>query len=320
MKICPKCGKTYTDASLNFCLDDGTVLTQSQTGFDSALPETVMISQPRQTASHQQFGGPTENQNWAVPTQVNAPAKKGSKTWLWVVGILGTVVVLCGGGIAGLLVLGSMAENDTNWNSDFGKNSGYNNSTVTNRKSNSVSDNLTDISKINLSNWVQKNSNYGVTEYRGNEFYMNAKTNNFYYVLVASATYKSADATTKVTLRDVESGNNSLGYGLIINSNPVPLIKDYAFLINTRTLKYRVVTHTPGKEQTVVNWKDSTAIKSGSQENVLEVEDTGGQFKFYINGELVETLSSSDSYRSGVAGLYVGGMSPVAFSNLEIRK
>lgn len=320
MKICPKCAKTYSDASLNFCLDDGTVLTENQTGFDSSLPETVMISQPRPTSSNQPFGGQTENQNWAVPAQVNSTAKKGSKTWLWVVGILGTVVLLCGGGFAGLVLLGNMSENDPKWNSNFGTNSVTNNSTVTNKKTNSASDNLTDISKIDLSAWVQSNSNYGVTEYRGNEFYMNAKKNNFYYVLAASAKYKSADATTKVTLRDVESGNNSLGYGLIINSNPVPLIKDYAFLINTSTLKYRVVSHSPGKEQTVVNWKSSSAIKSGSLENVLEVQDEGGQFKFYINGELVETLSSSDSYESGVAGLYVGGMSPIAFSNLEIRK
>ena len=80
MKICPKCGKTYTDASLNFCLDDGTVLTQNQTGFDSSLPETVMISQPRPTTSNHQFGGQTADQNWAVPTNVSPAAKKGSKT------------------------------------------------------------------------------------------------------------------------------------------------------------------------------------------------------------------------------------------------
>ncbi len=229
MKICPKCGKTYTDASLNFCLDDGTVLTQDQSGFDSGLPETVMINQPRQTQSNQQFGGQTENQNWAVPTNVSPAAKKGSKTWLWVVGILGVLILLCGGGFAGLVILGSMSENDPKWNSNFGTNSGNNNSTVTNTKSNSISDSRTDISKIDLSAWVQKNSNYGVTEFRGNEFFMNAKKNNFYYVLVASATYKSADATTKLTLRDVESGNNSLGYGLIVNSNPVPLNQGLRF-------------------------------------------------------------------------------------------
>jgi hypothetical protein len=149
MKICPKCGKTYSDASLNFCLDDGTVLTQNQTGFDSSLPETVMISQPRPTASNQQFGGQTENQNWAAPMNVNAPAKKGSKMWLWVVGILGAGVLLCGGGFAGLIILGSLSDDETKWNSNFGTNSGYNNSTVTNTRTNSVSDNRTDVSKIN---------------------------------------------------------------------------------------------------------------------------------------------------------------------------
>lgn len=320
MKICPNCGKTYSDASLNFCLEDGTVLNQAGSSQSDSLAETVMISQPRQTESNQSFGNQTENQNWAVPTEVGAAQKKGSKTWLWVVGILGAVVLLCGGGFAGLLVLGSLAEDEPKWNSNFGSNNSTNSTGRTNSATNTSTDNQTDVSKINLEAWVQKNSKYGITEFRGDEFFMNAKKSNFYYVLVASSAYNSSDATTKVTLRDVESGNNSLGYGLIINSNPVPLIKDYAFLINTRTQKYRVVSHSPGQEKTVVNWKDSSAIKSGSQENVLEVQDTGGQFKFFINGELVETLSSSDSYQNGVPGLYVGGTSPIAFSNLEIRK
>ncbi len=320
MKICPKCGKTYSDASLNFCLEDGTVLNPMGASEGGSLPETVMINQPRQTASNQPFGNQTENQNWAVPTQVSGASKKSSKTWLWVVGILGAVILLCGGGFAGLLLLGSMAENEPKWNSNFGSNIANNTSTRTNSSTNNSTDSRSDVSTINLSAWVQEKRDLGITDYRGNEFYMNAAKSNFYYVLVASSTYKSSDATTKVTLRDVESGNNSLGYGLIINSNPVPLIKDYAFLINTRTQKYRVVTHSPGQEKTVVNWKDSSAIKSGSQENVLEVQDTGGQFKFFINGELVETLSSSDSYQNGVPGLYVGGTSPIAFSNLEIRK
>lgn len=320
MKICPKCGKTYSDTSLNFCLEDGTVLKPTGAGESDSLPETVMIPQPRQTESNQPFGNQTENQNWSAPAQVNTTTKKGSKTWLWVVGILGAVVLLCGGGFAGLLLLGSLAEDEPKWNSNFGSNTVVNSTPGKNSTSNTSTDNSSDVTKVNLSAWVQKKQELGITDYRGNEFYMNAAKSNFYYVLVASSAYKSSDATTKVTLRDVESGNNSLGYGLIVNSNPVPLIKDYAFLINTRTQKYRVVSHSPGQEKTVVNWKDSSAIKTGSQENVLEVQDTGGQFKFFINGELVETLSSSDSYQNGVPGLYVGGTSPIAFSNLEIRK
>lgn len=319
MKICPKCGKTYSDSSLNFCLDDGTVLNQPGTDYGSVLPDTVMINQPRQT-SNQPYSNKTQDQNWAAPARVNTPEKKGSKTWLWVVGILGGLVLLCGGGLAGLVVIGSMSETETKWNSNFGTNTSYNNSNRTNSTSNSSAEKLPNVTEIDLSAWVQTNSQYGDTEFRGDELFMNAKKNNFYYVLVAPAAYKSSEATTKVVLRNVESGNNSLGYGLIINSNPVPLIKDYAFLINTNTLKYRIISHSPGKEKTVINWKNSSAIKSGSQENILEVQDQDGQFKFFINGEMVETLNSSDSYQNGVAGLYVGGKSPIAFSNLEIRK
>ncbi|MEQ1923696.1 MAG: hypothetical protein ABL952_14410, partial [Pyrinomonadaceae bacterium] len=29
MKICPRCQKTYSDDNLNFCLEDGSVLTQA---------------------------------------------------------------------------------------------------------------------------------------------------------------------------------------------------------------------------------------------------------------------------------------------------
>lgn len=320
MKICPKCGKTYDDPSLNFCLDDGSILNQRDSG--NPTPQTVMINTPQTGGFNQPFGGPPASPNQYVPVQ-NAPAKKGSKTWLWVVGILGLVVVLCGGGFGGLLLIGSLSDTNSNkdqkWNSNTGKNT-----VVVNSKTNSTSsdnkDSQSDVTKVDLSNWVQKESKYGVTEYRGNEFFASAIKSDFYYVLVAQSTYKSSNATTKITVRDAESGNNKLGYGLIINSNPIPLIKDYAFLINAKTGKYRVVSHTPGKEQTVVNWKSSTSIKSGSAENVLEVKDENGQLKYFINGDLVETVSGKDGYDGGVPGVYVGGTSPVAFSNLEIRK
>lgn len=316
MKICPKCGKTYEDPSLNFCLEDGSILNQSSTG--NVPAQTVLINEPRHTNYDQPFGGPTQP-NQFVPVQ-NTGGKKGSKAWVWVLGILGLVVLVCGGGFGGLLLLGSLADKDKNdpkWNSNFGVNSSPSTSPRTN-SSNTGSD--TDVTKIDLSKWVQTNSKYGKTEYRGDEFFANAIKDDFYYVLVASVAYKSADATTRVTVRDSGSGNNKLGYGLIINSNPIPLIKDYAFLINTKTGKYRVVKHTPGKEQVVVNWKNSSSIKSGSEANILEVKDENGQLKFFINGDLVETVDGKDGYSGGVPGIYVGGSSPISFSNMEIRK
>lgn len=315
MRICPKCGKTYDDESLNFCLDDGSTLNQAGSG--NTLPETVLISQPRPTMSNQSFGNQTEKEDRVVPSQFNSPHKKSSKTWLWVVGILGAVVLICGGGFGGLLILGSLSDDEPKWNSNFVTNSVNSATSATNKSSDEVRTNVT---KVELSSWVQKNSKYGVTEFRGNEFYVNAIKSNFYYVLVASAKYPSANSTTKITTRNIESKNFTLGYGLIINSNPVPLIKDYAFLINSSNSKYRVVSHTPGNEQTIVSWKSSSSIKSGSEENILEVQDEDGQFKFFINGDLIETVSSKDSYQNGVPGVYVGGTTPIVFSNLEIRK
>lgn len=46
MKICPACNQTYTDENLNFCLTDGSLLTETA---DDA-PPTVMLNQARTTA------------------------------------------------------------------------------------------------------------------------------------------------------------------------------------------------------------------------------------------------------------------------------
>jgi len=55
MKSCPRCHKTYTDDDLNFCLDDGELLTQMQ-GEEPTRPlrvddspPTVVLDPPRQT-------------------------------------------------------------------------------------------------------------------------------------------------------------------------------------------------------------------------------------------------------------------------------
>lgn len=59
MKICPICKETYTDETLNFCLNDGGTLTLHK---DDA-PPTIFMNQPRQT-----------NPNWSgyqAPTYEN---------------------------------------------------------------------------------------------------------------------------------------------------------------------------------------------------------------------------------------------------------
>jgi uncharacterized protein DUF4190 len=90
MKRCPKCNQTYTDETLNFCLNDGEMLLaaysdepptivsgQSSPKFDDS-PPTVMMNQTRVTSpTGWQPGGPVTpwqgqpNQQWQG--QSNAP-------------------------------------------------------------------------------------------------------------------------------------------------------------------------------------------------------------------------------------------------------
>ena len=258
MKICPQCNKTYNDDNLNFCLDDGSVLNQAGAGSGQNVqdetiamnrgntsspqndpPETVMMNPTPHTSQNagfnQGFGGVQQNQpSWGAPAQPVQPVKKSSKTWLWVVGILGVLAVVCGGGLIGFIALIPSNDN-TNWNSNFGNN---NNSVVTNSRSKNDSsptpDDRKDTTKVDMEKWVKGDNDLGKTEFNSGEFYMNAKKENYYYVIAAPKQYKSEKATTRITVRNVESADTELGFGLIIHSDPQPLQKDYAFLIDTR--------------------------------------------------------------------------------------
>lgn len=52
MKQCPRCQRTYDDDQLNFCLDDGELLTlgaQPQTRYADDAPPTILLDQSRVT-------------------------------------------------------------------------------------------------------------------------------------------------------------------------------------------------------------------------------------------------------------------------------
>ena len=149
---------------------------------------------------------------------------------------------------------------------------------------------------------------------------MGSKQKGYYYVLAAPDDYKTEDANTSVTVRNIDDASSSLGYGLIFHSNPTPLQQDYAFLIDTKRKKYHVVHHEPQKESSVVSWTSSDAIKGGTAENVLEVRDLTDKIELYINGTMVTSIKNIYGYAGGVPGLYSGDGVKIAFKNLEIRK
>lgn len=315
MKICPNCRKTYTDDGLNFCLDDGSVL---QFASSDAPPDTVMMQQPLVTdpgpATVRQ---PTVNSTWQQTPQYSVQPKKSSKTWLWVVGVLGIGLLLCGGGVAGFFVLAMMNTEPTVANNNNSSSTWPQPSpTVSSNSSNSTGA----IERVDLSEWVRNNSAFGTTEYINGEFQMAAKSKGYYYVLVAPVEHSTDSANTSVKVRNVNDSPTTLGNGLIFLSNPKPLIQGYAFLIDTQKKRYRVVRHEPQKELVVVNWTNSAVIKAGNQENILEANHKNDVIELKINGQTVTSIRNVYGYQGGVAGLYAGDGAKAGFRDLTIRR
>jgi hypothetical protein len=310
---------------LNFCLEDGSVLTFAS----NEPPVTVMMSQPRPTDPTTAFPstpnhGIQSTFGQQVPQQypIQQP-KKSSKAWLWIVGIVGIIVLLCGGGFAGLVFIGMQAsQNQNQANSTYPppNNRRVNTSTSPAPSPFSSTTSSSDVETVDLSFWVKDSSVWGTTEMSGDEFLMAAKQKGYYYVLVAPDEYTTDGKNVRVTVRNVDNANSSLGYGLIFHSAPTPLTKDYAFLIDSKRKKYRVVRHEPSKETSMVSWKDSSAIKDGTQENVLEARDRGDNIELYINNEMVTSIKDQFGHPSGVPGLYSGDGAKIGFKKLEIWK
>lgn len=330
MKICPNCQKTYSDETLNFCLECGTTLTVSAPKTD--LPQTVFIppanptsppsgfgNQPHSSGQNQgfgnqppQFGTPNQSQgNWGNPQQpqfsmvtpqIQSPPKS-SKTWIWVLGILGVVAVLCGGSFLALIVVNNSGNSGYTPNNSTGKTS-----TPT------VSPTPKDLVKFDMSRWKTGSDEYADTSYSNGVVTVEVTKANYYYVLLTDV--KTQDKITKVTVKNTGSNSTNVGFGLIVHSYSTPLIGDYAFLIDTDQKRYRIVEHLLKNEKDLKDWKNSSAIKGGSSENILEVRDSGDKMEFYINGELVTTVDDKYDNQAGVAGIYACDGLKIEFSNL----
>ncbi len=315
MKICPQCNTTYDDDTLNFCLEDGTVLTQpSNTSSIEDPPPTVMMGQAQETFPNQNITEQPTQPTWDNTPKYQAPSSGSSgKTWLWALGIIFVVVMLCGGGFVGLVLL--VPDEDD----DFVPNT---NITTTNKKNDNrkpTKDNRTLVESINFSKWDIKENDYISAEYVDGELRLTSK-DRYYYIILTKG-FKTYNATTRLTLRNPENERASLGYGLVVHSHPKNVLsKDYAFLIRTDTKQYRVVRHTNKRESNIIKWTRSSAIKGGTQSNDLEVRVNGNEMSFYINNEFVTTVKDFTGYKDGVAGVYTSDDVPIAFQKLELRK
>ena len=347
MKICPRCQKNYADDNLNFCLEDGSVLSVAPSG--QMMQDTIVMTEPRITQPQPPPSTSTAAPppGWQQPQQYPIqPPKKSSKTWLWVVGILGVLVLLCGGGFIGLIFwAASKADNTANSVFNIDK---FNSPTPSNKKNTSntstlantstttetttaiPASNRTEVTTIELSKFTQQFTVFGTTEMQGDELILGSLTKGYYFVVVAAnegddeesdiEEYKTENADSRVTVRNISDANSRLGYGLVFHSKPKPLEQDYAFLIDAKRQRYRIVHHKPQQEDPVKNWTVSPAINGGTEANTLEVRDQPDKIDLYINGTLVASIQNVYGYSGGIVGIYSGDGVKIAFKDLEIRR
>ena len=117
MKRCPKCGQTYSEPDLNFCLNDGELLMRPQdSGYGSSrpfaddAPPTIMLNDPRATNPMGRAGGsssPAAYQNTAPAYQppqfgmahMSRSLDQTLPTVSLVLGVFSLIFVCCYGGL-----------------------------------------------------------------------------------------------------------------------------------------------------------------------------------------------------------------------------
>jgi hypothetical protein len=308
MKSCPQCKQNYSDETLNFCLNDGAMLVQ--TFNQNQPPETVMMNAPRVTANQ-----PPAFINQPQQTYNNVPPRKKSRAWLWILGIFGVI------GIGGIIIFAALVgivasiPDENNNRNNNGKN-------IKKTPDSTPTVSKDDVLKDDLSGWYYDDVKVGTAFQKDDELVMTSKSGSYYFMLsTPDKDFRTADAITKVTVKNVDDKPSVLGFGLLIGCDEfTPGKSDYYFLIDSKAKKFRIGKHISTKESNIIEWTSSSAINGGTEYNDLEVKDENGSMTFYINGQSVKTVKNTENNKSGIVGLYVGGGIPIAFANLEIRK
>lgn len=344
MKSCPSCNRTYTDASLNFCLEDGTPLTTTAApGIDPNA--TIRYTEPRDTghppaevvrqaaapsyqvatpvASHGSSFGQQQQSHLSVPV---APRRKSKTIW-WVLGGVLVIGVIGIGAVVMIIAIASLGAN-SNANTNRG-----NANRIANRNANAN----TNVANANTSpslptttsddfseqKWGAGNYTFGDIWYAGNEYHMRAKADKYLVMYAPSQDYKTGNATVSVKARSVDGTPASTGFGLIVHGERSKSndLEDYALLIYTGAeTKYEIVKHKGGQQTALVPWTKSSVIHSGSDTNELEVRARGSELTFYVNGQFVDRITDSENFKGGVAGLYTSDTAEIAFDDLEIKR
>jgi len=347
MKRCPTCNRTYTDTSLNFCLEDGTPLTADAppvdpnatirypAARDTAEPPPTEIYRPQPQVVSPRPATPApppppQPQQWTpTPTAAPPPPKKSNAIW-WVVGGLLVLLVL-GAGLVGVLIFLASLSSNTNRNLNANTRNENRNSNVTantnvpnvNASSNtnaSIPNSLVD--DFSQQKWGTGVSQYGRIWYDNGEYHMTSRERTFVVMYAPSDEYSTENATVKVKARSVNGDVPASGFGLMVHcaQSKAKQLEDYALLIYpSDDAAYEIIKHKDGVQSSVVTRTKSSAIRSGSTPNVLEVRIRGTELSFYANGQFLTRINDTENYKHGRTGFYTSDAYEVAFDDLSIN-
>src|SRR5215213_6652259 len=331
MKRCPTCNRTYTDVSLNFCLEDGTPLASGPPAPDPNA--TIRYPPPSDTSGP----SPTElyHPETLISSRVPAPArrpppKKSNAVW-WILGGLAAVLVIGVGLVVMVIALASLGANTNNSNVTNVRNENRNSNVTANANVPNVnaSSNANASTPSSVSDdfsekkWGTGTSQFGRIWYDNGEYHMSSKDKFFVVMYAPSDAYSTENATVRVTARSVDGNVPGSGFGLMVHcaQSKAKQLEDYALLIYPgEEPAYEVIMHKEGNQSSLVSRTKSSAIRSGSAPNKLEIRTTGTDLFFYANGQYLTRVNDSGHFRRGRAGFYTSDAYEVAFDNLEIER
>jgi hypothetical protein len=339
MKRCPSCNRSYTDTSLNFCLEDGTPLVTDPPSVDPNA--TMRYPSPRETgepppteiyrpdtavAPPPPISPPPPQQQW-TPSPGAAPRKKSNAIW-WILGGLAAISIIGIGLVVMIIALASMSTNNTNNSNLSNRNENRNanvvanaNATPANTNSNSLPASFTD--DFSEQHWGTGDSRFGRIWYQDGEYHMTSKEKTYIVMYAPSDQYSTENATVKITARVVNGAVPTSGFGLMVHcaQSKAKHLEDYALLIYpSENPEYEIIMHRDGNQTSLISRTKSNAIFSGTADNRLEIRIQRTDLSFYVNGQYLNRITDSANYKTGRVGLYTSGVSEVAFNDLEIDR
>jgi hypothetical protein len=344
MKRCPTCNRTYTDTSLNFCLEDGTPLST-----DPDLNATIRYPASRDTAEpppteiyhppppvvtpRPTTPPPPQPQQWTPPPTAAPPRKKSNAVW-WVLGGLAALFIIGIGIVVMIIALASLNSNTNTTNTNTNTRNENRNSNVTvnaNANVSNVNANANAnagppgslVDDFSQQKWGTGVSQYGRIWYSDGEYHMSSREKTFVVMYAPSDDYNTENATVKITARSVDGEAPSAGFGLMVHraQSKAKQLEDYALLIYPSDQpEYEIIKHKDGVQSSMVTRTKSSALRSGSAPNLLEVRIRGTELSFYANGQFLTKINDTENYKHGRAGLYTSDVHEVAFDDLSINR